>query len=88
MTKNRKLNKTGEMDGRGLLTTLITISANLCADSAVNKVKIDDKLLEWLLNSRVTHLFLANAFILEYITDGTLPKLPTEYQPILYFDDF
>jgi hypothetical protein len=46
------------MDGRGLVTSLITISANLCTDSAVNKVKIDDKLLEWLLNSRVTHLFL------------------------------
>jgi hypothetical protein len=29
-----------------------------------------------------------NAFILEYITEGTLPKLPTEYQPILFFDDF
>jgi hypothetical protein len=46
------------MDGRGMVTSLITISANLSTDSAVNKVKIDDKLLEWLLNSRVTHLFL------------------------------
>jgi hypothetical protein len=46
------------MDGRGLLTSLIPISANLLTDSAVNKVKIDDKILEWLINSRVTHLFL------------------------------
>jgi hypothetical protein len=58
MTKNRKLNKTREMVGRGQLTSLISISANLCTDSAVNKVKIDKKLLELLLNSRVTHLFL------------------------------
>jgi hypothetical protein len=29
-----------------------------------------------------------NAFILQYITEGTLPKLPTEYQPIPFFDDF
>jgi hypothetical protein len=46
------------MVGIGLLTSFISISANLCTDSALNKVKIDDKLLEWLTHSRVTHLFL------------------------------
>jgi hypothetical protein len=46
------------MVGRGLVTSLIATSSIHCTDSAVNKVKIDDKLLEWLMNLRVTHLFL------------------------------
>jgi hypothetical protein len=41
-----------------LLTSLTSILAIFRTDSAVNKIKRDEKLLEWLINSRVTHLFL------------------------------
>jgi hypothetical protein len=85
MTKNPKFNKSREMVGRGLLKSFISISADLCTDSALNKVKIGDKLLTL---ARYSFVSGRNAFILEYITGGTLPKLPPEYQPILFFDDF
>jgi hypothetical protein len=72
-----------------LPTSLISILANICTDSAVNSVNIDDKLHEWLIKlARNSFVSGRNAFLLEYIIGETLPKLPTEYQPIPFFDDF
>jgi hypothetical protein len=85
MTKNQKFNKSREMVGTGLLTSFISISADLCTDSALDKVKKDEKLLTL---ARYSFVSGRNAFILEYITEGTLSMLPTEYQPILFLDDF
>jgi hypothetical protein len=62
MTKNRKLNKTREMVGGGLVTSLITISANLCTDSAMNKANLDDKTLEWLLTRALLICFWTEFF--------------------------